>query len=951
MVLCVDSSMLPILGGLLGRLEHPDEWSDEESWLQGYQWAAERQEELATACFQNLVDELRALRGLKPDAVPDGQGQYATTDYYSLAELFARLQGIDSRTGEPVNLTAIPALQGEFPGGWFSPGDRVTLYDVYKTAATGEQITVTTDDGDFNLWDWFTDRLGEAGDAVDLFSDISEIIDTGLTGADLAADVADTALDGSLDFAQLLALLSQTYATTALNSTMSRAITKMNTILETLGAAPDPIGSISGYAAPADNIIRALRGDAAIDPTATSVLDAIETHANDVENALSQSNINTFALNTKLDTLSSETPSGGRVQFVDLLNAINAIATPTPDYSSIISAMNSNTNSIIAALNTVSGELSIVKQDVTRILAQLPEQIAISDIVSRMDMLLADMTGIDNALATITNQLNDVQNIYGRVQAIANLLDTLTSVTNDAQRVQLTDLRTDLAILTQIDAALAPLAQMDANLASLDDRMRVLMLPTNDGSVNQIVDLTTIGNLTYSLIQQIRDDADNLYQIALDLVSTSDVANRMQIIDVVNAIDNISVNVEQPDFSTILKEIREVQKILVTTDYCCDGTSPPILPPENTPDPVPVPAEHCQRVQWYFDTADSVARSLLLLNSPAVLTTGNIQNIIDSGATPSFGITVSQDEAFLLWTYLDAGMDGITVDTILTTKRDEIVQALFLASDVQDARDRINLLLLPLQDENYYLWYLLTMPTLINALWQQTIPANAAEFGSYSPNGCVLDIAGCSGVSVDYNSLTHLWCASPDAPVWADLARTIPALPGDTVRQWDESIAGLMSDDITGVRQSDYSVDITTGRMFFDNYAIAGADGFTLLINHLPGNDNDLIERMSPTPWHFELRSGRAFLNAANGAGSSLTLNFPSGSQRETLAFVYDAVGLTGKVFRDGVLIASGTAPSSLKPTTADLMIDGNDIKEIRIHNRPLTDSEVATETGNMAQF
>jgi hypothetical protein len=160
-----------------------------------------------------------------------------------------------------------------------------------------------------------------------------------------------------------------------------------------------------------------------------------------------------------------------------------------------------------------------------------------------------------------------------------------------------------------------------------------------------------------------------------------------------------------------------------------------------------------------------------------------------------------------------------------------------------------------------------------------------------------------------------------------------------------------MSDDITGVRQSDYSVDITTGRMFFDNYAIAGADGFTLLINHLPGNDNDLIERMSPTPWHFELRSGRAFLNAANGAGSSLTLNFPSGSQRETLAFVYDAVGLTGKVFRDGVLIASGTAPSSLKPTTADLMIDGNDIKEIRIHNRPLTDSEVATETGNMAQF
>lgn len=95
-LLCVEKSMVPVLGGLLGQLEDRGEWESESDWEQGYQWAVEKQECLMS-CMRELIEEIRALRGLRYDAVPDGLGEYGISDYYSLADLMGMHDAPDVR--------------------------------------------------------------------------------------------------------------------------------------------------------------------------------------------------------------------------------------------------------------------------------------------------------------------------------------------------------------------------------------------------------------------------------------------------------------------------------------------------------------------------------------------------------------------------------------------------------------------------------------------------------------------------------------------------------------------------------------------------------------------------------------------------------------------------------------------------------------------------------------
>jgi len=129
-LLFVPVELVPIVGALFGRLERRAEWASHSDWLQGYKAFVELQEQLMANCLQDLVNEVRALRGVKPEYedVPleertidmyrslndllDGllllRGLVTGEDYGTLAELVLALRGTEAPTDH-----ILLALRGE----------------------------------------------------------------------------------------------------------------------------------------------------------------------------------------------------------------------------------------------------------------------------------------------------------------------------------------------------------------------------------------------------------------------------------------------------------------------------------------------------------------------------------------------------------------------------------------------------------------------------------------------------------------------------------------------------------------------------------------------------------------------------------------------------------------------------------------------------------------------
>lgn len=101
----VPHALVPILGGLVGTLEARHQWATREDWEQGYQWAAELQEQLVNNCMQTLVDELRALRGVRPEAEATPPEERTIDDYYTLRDL------VENLTTGPMAETALATTE------------------------------------------------------------------------------------------------------------------------------------------------------------------------------------------------------------------------------------------------------------------------------------------------------------------------------------------------------------------------------------------------------------------------------------------------------------------------------------------------------------------------------------------------------------------------------------------------------------------------------------------------------------------------------------------------------------------------------------------------------------------------------------------------------------------------------------------------------------------------
>jgi hypothetical protein len=66
-LLFVPVELVPIVGALFGRLERRSEWATPIDWQLGYKAFVELQEQLMSNCLRELIDELRALRGVLPE--------------------------------------------------------------------------------------------------------------------------------------------------------------------------------------------------------------------------------------------------------------------------------------------------------------------------------------------------------------------------------------------------------------------------------------------------------------------------------------------------------------------------------------------------------------------------------------------------------------------------------------------------------------------------------------------------------------------------------------------------------------------------------------------------------------------------------------------------------------------------------------------------------------------
>lgn len=114
-ILFVPLYLLPMLGALFSQMEKRVRWQSDSDWEQGYKAFAELQDQLMNNCVETLVQEIRALRGIKP-AYIDVPQEDRTIDMYndvndvleSLLSIIVVLRGTDAITD-----SIIMALRGE----------------------------------------------------------------------------------------------------------------------------------------------------------------------------------------------------------------------------------------------------------------------------------------------------------------------------------------------------------------------------------------------------------------------------------------------------------------------------------------------------------------------------------------------------------------------------------------------------------------------------------------------------------------------------------------------------------------------------------------------------------------------------------------------------------------------------------------------------------------------
>jgi len=213
----VDVAIAPLIAGMLRQFTEKHIW-EANSYETGYNAIQEIIAAMSTNCIGDLVTELRALRGIKPEYASTPVEEQTTDMFNSFNDLLA------------ANLAA----RGILDDGWFT--DTYATYADIVQAQRGTDKTNTV-----GLWDTVSGLLSGAASVGTIVGEIANVLsaqeETIVEGGLLTALIAITAANSAL-LQQLSILQSNSYTT-------------LNSIL----------GALRGETPPEDNILQALRGD------------------------------------------------------------------------------------------------------------------------------------------------------------------------------------------------------------------------------------------------------------------------------------------------------------------------------------------------------------------------------------------------------------------------------------------------------------------------------------------------------------------------------------------------------------------------------------------------------------------------------------------------------------------------------------------------------------------
>lgn len=288
-LLCVPAEWVPAVAGKIAELEWRESWASEDDWRAGAQLAAELQEQLMGNCVNDLIAEIRALRGVRVDAEATPEASRTIDDYYSLRDVALPLtpEGDQWPDGD-INLYAILRSAWNFDSirvaglsDLVSPTLEAILHALRGDTETSDNILQalrgdTTATADYNIinqilelrgpappwWDWGSERPtiadvvkalqeGQASDTDESVWDIVQTIlgtvDVGIGLTDLLAKTGGDAL-----LAVLLAVaVGQRLSLANIETNAIAQRQRLDALLITLSGSTNPSS---------DNLLAVLRG-------------------------------------------------------------------------------------------------------------------------------------------------------------------------------------------------------------------------------------------------------------------------------------------------------------------------------------------------------------------------------------------------------------------------------------------------------------------------------------------------------------------------------------------------------------------------------------------------------------------------------------------------------------------------------------------------------------------
>jgi hypothetical protein len=106
--------LVPIVGAVLSQLEKRKRWETNEDWELGYRAIVEIQAQLMNSCLGDLIQEIRAIRGIKPAYEAVDQEDRTIDMYNDVNDIISKLVAIlvALRGNDVIEDNIILALRG-----------------------------------------------------------------------------------------------------------------------------------------------------------------------------------------------------------------------------------------------------------------------------------------------------------------------------------------------------------------------------------------------------------------------------------------------------------------------------------------------------------------------------------------------------------------------------------------------------------------------------------------------------------------------------------------------------------------------------------------------------------------------------------------------------------------------------------------------------------------------